>query len=279
MTRHRKPRVAIAYDFDGTLAAGNMQEHQFIPDIGMTTAAFWAEVKTTAATHQADEILVYMSVMLEKAKASHVPVRRQDFQQRGKTISLFDGVDTWFDRINDYGKQHGVIVEHYIISSGNSELIEGTPISSKFKKIYASSFMFDHNGVAHWPALAVNYTNKTQFLFRINKDALEVHDKAGVNKFIPENDRPVPFTNMIFIGDGETDVPCFRLVKDKGGLALAVYKPATNNAKSFAEKLVENGRVHCAIPADYSTDKALEQIVTAKIAEVAARDHLERKLK
>lgn len=271
MTSQRKPRLAISYDFDGTLAAGNMQEHQFIPDVGMDKDAFWAEVKALAEKHGADEILVYMSLMLRKAQSQEVQVRKHDFHERGENISLFEGVLEWFDRISDFGRKHDVIVEHYIISSGNAEIIAGTSIANKFKKIYASSFMFDHHGVASWPALAVNFTNKTQFLFRINKGALDVHDKKGVNEFVPEGERPIPFENMIFIGDGETDIPCFRLVRDKGGLSVAVYKPATREAKARAEKLREEGRVDCAMPADYRIGKALDAVVKAKIVEVAAR--------
>lgn len=275
----RKPRVAISYDFDGTLAPGNMQEHQFLPDIGMRTNDFWSEVRETAKEHHADEILIYMSLMLKKAGAAEVPVRRSDFEARGRSINLFPGVVTWFERVNAYAKEKSVIPEHYIISSGNAELIAGTPINKYFKKIYASSYQFDQNGVAAWPALAVNYTNKTQFLFRVNKGALEIHDKKGVNKFTPEEDRPVPFSNMIFIGDGETDIPCFRLVKDKGGLSLAVYKPNTPASKKVADELLELGRVHSSAPADYSPDHKLEKIVKAKIDEIAARFELQKNLK
>jgi hypothetical protein len=279
MSKPRKPRIAICYDFDGTLAAGNMQEHQFIPDIGTTKAKFWAEVKELAKEHSADEILAYMSVMLKKADAAKVSVRREDFRKSGKSIELFPGVQAWFDLLNAYGNEKGVMVEHHIISSGNAEIIAGTSIAKKFKKIYASAFIFDQNGVACWPALAVNYTNKTQFLFRINKDALEVYDKSGVNKFVPENDRPVPFQNMVFIGDGETDVPCFRLLKDKGGLAVAVYQSGSTPKKRVAEQLLAEGRVSCAFPADYSAGKDLMEAIKAKIDEVAARTQLVKRMK
>lgn len=278
MSKLRKPRIAIAYDFDGTLAPGNMQEHQFIPEIGMSKDAFWEEVGALAKKHQADNILMYMELMIKKASDKGVPVRLADFKKQGSKISLFPGVETWFDRINAHAKKHDVIAEHYIISSGNSELIQGTKIYAKFERVYASSFKFNENDVADWPALAVNYTNKTQFLFRINKGALDVHDEKGVNKSIPEEERPVPFKNMVFIGDGETDIPCFRLVKDKGGLAIAVYKPKASN-KTISNELLKNGRVHCAHAADYSEGKELEKTIFAKIQEVSARHELNRRLK
>jgi len=147
-------------------------------------------------------------------------------------IELFPGVKEWFKRINDHAKTKGIRLEHFIISSGIREMVEGTLIHKAFKKIYASSFVFDANGVACWPALAINYTTKTQYLFRINKGSLDVHDNSVINKFVPKEQRPVPFEHMIFIGDGETDIPCMRLVKDQGGIPLPSTTPpgaATKN--------------------------------------------------
>ena len=269
--------MAIAYDFDGTLADGNMQEHQFLPDIGMKPEAFWAEVKKMTKDHQADEVLVYMNLMLRKASNAGVPVRREDFKARGKDIKLFDGVTDWFDRITDYGKSKGVRVEHVLISSGNAEIFAGTPIASKFSHVYASKFIFDHNGVADWPALAVNYTTKTQYLFRINKGAHDLSDNNAVNKFVPKAERHVPFENMIFIGDGSTDIPCFRLVKEQGGLSVAVYKARAKGAhgKGRADGYLAEGRVHCVAPANYSESGELDKIVKAQIEAVAARSAIE----
>lgn len=266
--------MAIAYDFDGTLADGNMQEHQFLPEIGMKPKAFWAEVRQLTKEHQADEVLVYMNLMLRKAAASGVPVRREDFKARGKTIKLFDGVEEWFDRITEYGRALGVRVEHYLVSSGNEEIFAGTPIASKFAQVYASKFMFDQNGVAAWPALAVNYTTKTQYLFRINKGAHDLSDNSKVNQFVEKRDRPVPFENMVFIGDGSTDIPCFRLVKEQGGLSVAVFKPHTKGARSKADKYVREGRVHCLVPANYMDGSELDRIIKANISAVAARSAL-----
>lgn len=263
--------MAIAYDFDGTLADGNMQEHQFLPDIGMKPAAFWAEVKRLTKEHQADEVLVYMNLMLRKAAAANVPVRLVDFEARGKAIHLFEGVEDWFDRITGYGKAQGVRVEHYLVSSGNAEIFAGTPIASKFAQVYASKFMFDQNGVAAWPALAVNYTTKTQYLFRINKGAFDLSDNSKVNQFVEKRDRPVPFENMVFIGDGSTDIPCFRLVKEQGGLSVAVFKPHTKGARSKADNYIKDGRVHCVVPAIYTDGSDLDRIIKANINAVAAR--------
>ena len=263
--------MAVVYDFDGTLAPGNLQENTFIPDVGMKPEDFWAEVNQLAKARQADRILMYMYLMLEKARAAKISVHPDDFRERGEKIRYFDGVEDWFDRINQYGKARGVEVEHYIVSSGNTEIIEGTSIASKFKGIYASKFLFDQNGVACWPAVAINFTTKTQFLFRINKGARDLSDDREINQFVEMKDRPVPFENMVYIGDGETDVPCFRLVKDLGGLSIVVFKPHTRNARDNPDRFIRDGRVHCSAPADYSEDRKLDRIVKTQIDLVATR--------
>lgn len=269
--------MAIAYDFDGTLADGNMQEHQFLPDIGMKPGEFWADVKRLTKEQQADEVLVYMNLMLLKANAARVPVRRDDFKARGRTIELFPGVEGWFDRITEYARTRGVRLEHVLVSSGNAEIFAGTSIAPKFAHVYASKFMFDQNGVAVWPALAVNYTTKTQYLFRINKGAHDLSDNAAVNKFVPKAERHVPFENMIFIGDGSTDIPCFRLVKEQGGLSVAVYKARAKgpHGKGRADGYLAEGRVHCVAPASYTDGGELDKIVKAQIDAVAARSAIE----
>lgn len=275
----KKATMAIAYDFDGTLAPGNMQEHQFLPDIGMTPAAFWKEVHEIAKQHQADEVLVYMNHMLRKARERDVPVRRDDFKSRGKSIQLFEGVTDWFTRMTAYAKSKGVDLKHYLISSGNEEIFAGTPIAKRFEAVFASKYLFDANGVAQWPALAVNYTTKTQYLFRINKGVKDISDNAAVNEYKPKSERPVPFENMVFIGDGATDIPCFRLVKEQGGLSLAVYTPNKHGGKNKAEQYFNDGRVHAVVPAVYTDGSTLDKIIRAQIDEVAARYALDGLLK
>jgi phosphoserine phosphatase len=255
----------IAYDFDGTLSPGNMQEYDFVPALKIKPAAFWQEAKTIAQDQQADEILAYMRLMIEKAQASRVPVRKKDFADFGANIQLFPGVEEWFKRITAYGRAQGVKVEHFIISSGLREMIEGTSIYKHFTRVYASGFMYDHNGIAHWPALAVNYTTKTQYLFRINKGSLDVHDNSVINKFVEPSERPVPFSNMVFIGDGETDIPSMRLVKSQGGHSIAVYSKGKRGAREKAQKLVAEGRTNLSTTADYTENSAIDRAVKAMI--------------
>lgn len=268
--------MAIAYDFDGTLAPGNMQEYDFVPALGMTSKEFWHEATELENNHQADRILAYMRLMIQKAGAKGVPIRKDDFARYGKSIELFDGVKTWFTRMNKYASAKNVDLKHYIISSGIKEMIEGTPIAGEFHSIFASSFIYDHHGVAVWPALAINYTTKTQYLFRINKGSLNVCDHTQINKFIPDNERPLPFEHMIFIGDGETDIPSFRLVKDQRGHAIAVYKPRAAKAKEQSQELIAQGRVNFVAPACYTPGSEIEKMVKAIIDKVVADNTLEQ---
>ena len=267
-------RMAISYDFDGTLAPGNMQEYDFIPALNMRSKHFWISVNNLAIKHEMDQILAYMHTMLEEARKAQVSVRRADFKNFGAHIELFPGVKDWFQRINAYAKGKGVRLEHFIISSGIREMVEGTPIYKEFKKVYASGFMFDHNGVACWPALAVNYTTKTQYLFRINKGSLDVHDNSIINKYVPKEQRPVPFEHMVFVGDGETDIPCMRLVKDQGGHSIAVYNPGKHGAKKHAEQLIKDGRATLFATADYQEGSAMDLAVKAIIDKIEASSRI-----
>ena len=270
MAKKRLIPMAICYDFDGTLAPNNMQEYDFIPAIGVKPKDFWAESRSVAERNDADTILAYMHLMLKKARASEVKVTRDAFRAFGSTITLFPGVEDWFARINAYGLSRGVRIEHYIISSGLREMIEGTRIAKEFARIYASGFLYDENGVAAWPALAINYTTKTQFLFRINKGSHEVYDNTRINKYVPKSERPMPFSNMVYIGDGETDIPCFRLVKEEGGQAIAVFKPRNATSKDLTQKLLEEGRANLIAPADYREGSTIDSSVKAIIDRVEA---------
>jgi len=262
--------MAICYDFDGTLAPGNMQEYDFIPAVGVSPKEFWAAAQELAERHEADTILAYMLLMLRKAAEAGVRVTRDSFRDFGSTIRLFPGVESWFGRIDAYAASRGVHVDHYVISSGLREMIAGTSVAGAFTKIYASGFLYDDEGEAVWPALAVNYTNKTQFLFRINKGSPEVYDNSRVNAYVPKDERSLPFSNMVYLGDGETDVPCFRLVDKEGGWAVAVYPPDDDAAAEKTRRLVDLGRAKVAAPADYSEGSSLELRVQAIVDYIEA---------
>ena len=213
----KKPIVGLVYDFDGTLSPGNMQEFGFIQAIGKTPQEFWSMSDGIAKGQDASNILSYMKLMFDEARKADIKLRRSDFKRFGQHIHLFDGVKAWFKLVNDYGARHGVIIEHYINSSGLKEIIEGSPIAGEFKHIFACTFLYDGKGEAEWPGIAVDYTAKTQFLFKINKGIFSARDTVRVNEQVAEDRKRIPFTNMIYFGDGDTDVPCMKIVNMFGG--------------------------------------------------------------
>ena len=275
MAQKRKTKAALIYDFDGTLSPGNMQEYDFIPQLNIKPASFWEEAKKLAKEQEADEVLAYMHLMLKHAESSDIKIDKSSFKDYGENITLFKGVTEWFDRINKFSQTNNINLEHYIISSGIKEMIEGNPISQKFKKIYASSFLYDQYNKAIRPGLAINYTTKTQFLFRINKGLLDVWDNSEINKYISEDKRPIPFSNMIYVGDGSTDVPCMKLIKEHGGHSIAVYKPRSPK-KSKAENLIKENRVNFVAPANYSPNTRIDKIVKAVLKKISADEVIQK---
>jgi len=278
-------KVAIAYDFDGTLAPGNMQEHAFLPTLGINPKTFWTKTKKKAKENDMDEILAYMQLTLDEAKIKDLPIRESDFKGYGKKIQFFEGVETYFDRINNYAKAKGVRIEHFIISSGLREFIKGTKIAKQFENIFASGFEYNASGVAVWPALAINYTNKTQYLFRINKGIDNSYDNHEINKYMPEKERYIPFEQMIYIGDGETDVPAMKMIKYQGGKAIAVYNPkkrATKkkpSPKQICEDLISQNRADYIAPANYSNGSELYKIIKLIIDKIYAETELKKYIK
>ncbi|MDO4218061.1 MAG: HAD family hydrolase [Bacteroidales bacterium] len=264
-----RPIVALVYDFDGTLAPGNMQEFGFIQATGRSKEEFWERNNEMARNNDANSILCYMYLMLHESRSNNLSLSRHSFRQWGKGIELFPGVEEWFDRIDSYGASMGFEVQHYINSSGLKEMIEGTPIAHHFRNIYASSYLYDIDGVAFWPATAVDYTAKTQFLFKINKGIPEMSDNTKINQFMPEEERPVPFRRMIYFGDGSTDVPSMKMVKSNGGHAIAVYAP-DEHLRHSAYQLVAEGRASFAVPANYTPHQPLEEAVTKIFAKIKA---------
>lgn len=269
-----KPVLAICYDFDKTLSPDDMQAQGYIQSVGFDVSTFWKECNQLAEENEMDQNLSYMYKMMQEAEGTLVFTKKA-LQNYGSKVELFNGVEDWFERIREYGKSKGVIVEHYIISSGLKEMIEGTIPAKKgaFKKIYASSFFYNEKGVAKWPAQVVNYTNKTQFLFRIEKGVLDIND-PGVNDYFPPEDIRVPFRNMIYIGDSDTDVPCMKLVNANGGHSIGVYNADTKD-KTKVYKMFHDERIKYFAPSDYSEGKELDLLVKAIIDRTAANEKLE----
>ncbi len=266
--------VALIYDFDGTLAPGNMQEYDFIPAIGKSNIEFWHEANTLAEEQDADQVLTYMARMLQAAQSKGLSLRREAFRESGRNVEFYRGVKEWFGRINDYGAKRGIRILHYVNSSGLKEIIEGTAIAHEFKNIYACSFLYNVDGIAYWPAVAVNYTNKTQFIFKINKGVESVFDTKDVNRFMEEKRRPVPFNRMIYFGDGTTDIPCMRLVKNFGGHSIAVYNPEEEGQRTILNELIRDNRVNHVCPADYSEGSEIDLVVRTIIDKIELDNRL-----
>ncbi len=269
-------KTALIYDFDGTLARGNMQEVTFIPSVGMGIGDFWGEADRLTRESDGDNILMYMQLMLARARETGEPITKKLLAAHGEDVKLFDGLKSdltgkgWFDRINEVGRKYGLDIEHYIISAGLEEMIEGCPIRSEFRHVFASKFVYDDKGVAIWPAVGVNYTTKTQYLFRINKGVLNHFEHDRINKFMADDARPVPFERMIFLGDGDTDVPTMKMMHTKGGFSIAVYDP--RNSERDQQKiygLISEDRVNFVAAADYREGTALDLIVKGLLGRIA----------
>ena len=270
-----KPVLAICYDFDKTLSPDDMQAQGYIQSVyDGDVSEFWKESNEMAEKNEMDTNLAYMYKMIELARG-RILLTRDTLREYGSKVKLFPGVDMWFERIKNYGENRGVVVEHYIISSGLKEMIEGTEVAKKgiFEKIYASAFMFDEKGVPIWPAQAVNYTNKTQFLFRIEKGVLDVND-SGVNEFFPPEEIRVPFRNMVYIGDSDTDIPCMKLVNTYGGHSIGVYNNDTLD-KTKIYKMFNDNRIKYFAPADYSEGSKLDVLIKAIIDRTVENEVLE----
>ena len=269
-------KIAICYDFDGTLIRGNMQENSFIPGLNIEIKTFWKYVRKEAKEQDMDEILAYMELMIEKAKEKKQSICRQSLQKHGLGVELFPGVGQWFDIINQEAAKSGITLEHFVISSGIDEMIKGSPIGNRFKHIFASGFSYDADDIPKFVARSVNYTTKTQYLFRINKGVLNSWDNS-INESMAEDERPMPFSRIIYLGDGKTDVPTMKMLNYQGGYSIAVFPPkkgsriteAEQEKKELVEKLKEDNRAKFVAEADYRQGSDLYQIVRALIHRIS----------
>ena len=266
-----KTVIALLYDFDKTLCTQDMQNYSFIPSLGMAPGDFWREANRFGEENQMDGILAYMYMMVRKSREKGVPLTRETLRDCGQHISFFPGVKDWFARISKFGELLGIEVEHYVISSGLREIIDGSEIADCFKEVYACEFFYDENGVPVWPKLAVNFTAKTQFIYRINKGVLNVSDDKALNASMPDEHKRISFVNMIYIGDGLSDVPCMKMMRSYGGQAIAVYQDANRGA---VEELLRKERVDFIYPADYREGSQLETTVKNILRKMAVSQQL-----
>lgn len=269
----KKTKVALIYDFDGTLSTTDMQDYALIPEFGMTPVDFWAEANKWGVDHCADQITGSMFYVVKKAQDLGISLTKETFAQAGKNIEYFDGVEHWFERINYYGWKLDLEIEHYIISAGYEEILQGCKIFKHFKNVFSCSFAFNEEGHPIWPARIVNYSTKTQYLSKINKGLGKLEDRA-VNEFMADEKRPIPFTRMIYFGDGSTDIPSMKLTKERNGNAIAVYNPKGKD-HNVALKLLRDGRVNFALPADYRENRAIDKVVKTILNKIATERDLD----
>lgn len=272
-----KNKVAIMYDFDETLAPGNMQEYGFIPNLKISPAEFWNAASDIGEKHNMDSILAYMYTSIRLVKEKKLKINREEFNKQGELISFFEGVETWFKRINEYGKSLGLEVEHYIISCGLKEIVEGTKIAKEFKRIFACSFAYDDETKEPiWASQAVNFTTKTQYIYRIRKNQLDkLYDPYELNEYVEDRESLLPYKNMIYIGDGETDIPCFKTVKKDNGHSICVYNPNSEKKLKIAKKIFKDGRVNFIAPADYRENSKVDNIVKDILNKIALNNKLD----
>ena len=265
------PIIAFLYDFDKTLCTTDMEDYAFIPSLGYTPAEFWGRANAFGWENRMDGLLAYMYTMIQECAAQNIKLDRAFLNHCGESIQLFPGVREWFARINAFGESLGVQVEHYVISSGLREIIEGSGIAQEFREIYACEFYYNENGDACWPKLDVNFTNKTQFVYRINKGILDVSRDRELNDSMPDDSKRVPFTHMIYMGDGLSDVPCMKMMRAYGGQAIAVYQASNRQG---VEKLLADGRVDFIFPADYREGMELDRTVRDILRKMTITDRL-----
>ena len=263
MTR-AKTKIAIVYDFDRTLSTSEMQD-SFITKLGMKPEEFWEENAKFAKDNDMDKILAYLYLMIRKSQDMHKPIDRDILKDIGAEIKFYKGVENWFDLVDGIAKEYDVRIDHFVISSGLKEIIEGTPIFKRFKRIYACEYYYDENDDPVWVKNVINFTSKTQFLFRINKGELDIFDDKGVNQFIPHEERPLPFENMIYIGDGDTDIPCMKLVKQYGGRSIAVY----GKDKQKVRELMYDDRIDHFCKADYTKNSELYNLISKIVHKIS----------
>ena len=274
-----RSHIALVYDFDGTLSPQPMQEYTVLPELGVTPTAFWAGVDAELATTESENMLVYMRHLVEHAAARDVHLGRERLRELGRRVRYFPGVRGWFERINGYVREQGraqVGVSHFVVSAGLREILDGVSIRPHFERVFASEYHYDERGAASFPRVVITDTTKTQYLFRINKGRLDL--RQSINTHMPEAERPIPFANIIYIGDGLTDVPSMTVTRKNGGNAVAVWNPRKAGTRKGSEALLAAGRVNFIAPADFRAGRTLERRVCLLLDSVVASIRYEREL-
>jgi hypothetical protein len=267
--------IAVVYDYDQTLSPNYMQEEVLFPAFGIDARRFWKKCQELVANEGYENELAYMRVMLEYLDIDRPTNAR--LRELGRELRFYPGLPEMFEDFNaglltPQHEAHGIRLEHYIISSGLKALIDGSRVAPHVKAVFGCEFAEDAQGRITFPKRVISHTQKTQYLFRINKGLLEL--SQDVNDHMPAEVRPVPFEHMIYVGDGPTDVPCFAVVRQNGGHAIAVYNPADETRSSFKkcyQLTTHANRVRHIAPADFRAGSHLRLLLEQMVEDVATR--------
>ena len=263
--------IALVYDFDGTLIPKTMQDYTIIPRLKLRSDKFWSDIMEEAEATDGEVMMIYMRQLITRASSMNIKITKSEFKLMASKIEYFKGVFTWFDNINKYLKNNHkrIKVAHYVISAGHHEILESTAIRKKLKNVFGSQYYFNEQGHATFPKVVVTDTAKTQFLFRINKGKEKVSD--SINSHMPEELRPIPFENMIYIGDGLTDVPSMALIKKQNGHSVSVYPKGSKKQKKVSNDLLAAKRVDFIAEANYARNSVLFKRICLIIDMISAR--------
>ncbi|MBA2271195.1 MAG: haloacid dehalogenase-like hydrolase [Chthoniobacterales bacterium] len=267
--------IAIVYDYDQTLSPSYMQDEVVFPAFGINKDGFWRRCSELVASQGYDNELAYMKVLLDTLGMDRPT--NADLKSLGEKLNFYQGLPEMFEEFGDgllteEQRTHGISVEHYIISSGMKILIEGSRLAPYVRAIFGCEFAEDDEGRITFPKRVISHTQKTQYLFRINKGLLDM--SQDVNDHMDPGIRPIPFAHMIYVGDGPTDVPCFTVMRKNGGEAIAVYNPydpARAGFKKCYQLSTHADRVKHIAPADYRPGTHLRMLLEQMVEETANR--------
>ncbi len=264
--------IGLVYDYDQTLSPSYMTDEVVFPHFGISAPQFWKRSNALVSEQGYDSELAYLKTLLDCLTPD--PPTNAELRALGAKLQFYPGLPDMFEELNAVltaeHRAFGIKIEHYIISSGLKELLEGSALRPHVKTIFGCEFAEDREGRISFPKRVVSHTTKTQFIFRINKGLLLPHE--DVNDHMPSDLRPIPFQSMIYIGDGPTDVPCFTLMRKYGGNAIAVYNPQDETRASFRKCYqlhAHADRVKYIAPSDYRPNSHLRLLLEEMIVEIA----------
>lgn len=268
--------IAVVFDFDDTLAPDTTSG--YLRQAGIEDLPrFWKEEVGALYTHGWDPVPAYLYKMIEASRSGRIPpITRESLASWGQQAPLHRGVETLFDRLREAARRANprLHIEFYVISSGLGDVLRATRIAQEFTEIWSSEFHYGADGAAVFPRRIVSFTDKTRYLFHVQKGLIGDEDRAKpfeVNRKVPRERQRVPFDHMIFVGDGYTDIPCFSLLKQHEGIPIAVYDPHHEERWGNAFRFVAEGRVSNLHSANYSEGSDLSNFLIMAVRSLAER--------